>query len=114
MWREVGKIVTYKNEEIFHLKNHDEKLLMQMKKLKNNKKSLDNKLKQLIEREASKSSNVKIQVEEKGTIIDPFNLIAQKSLNSIEVKKQQDVVVQMTKIPSEDTTCEENHLPKLS
>jgi predicted RNase H-like nuclease (RuvC/YqgF family) len=62
------------NEENPRLKNHNQNLLMQIKKLMSIKKSLENKLEQFIEREASKSSDVKKQDEEKGTNTDPFNI----------------------------------------
>lgn len=38
------------------MKNHSEKLLIQIKKLENDKKSLENKLEELIMKEALKSS----------------------------------------------------------
>jgi hypothetical protein len=71
--KDMNKVDTSDNEENPHLKNHNINLLMQIKKLKNDKKSLESKVEQLI-KETSKSSNVKIQVEKKGTNTDPINI----------------------------------------
>jgi len=57
MQREIDKITTDKNEEVSRLKDHSEKLLTQIRKLKKDKNSLENKLQQLIEKEALNSSN---------------------------------------------------------
>ena len=62
MQREVDDITTDKNEEFSRLKDHCEKLLMQIKKLKKDKESLENKVQQFIDKEAS---NEEVQVEEK-------------------------------------------------
>ena len=43
MQKEIDKITTNKNEEFLHFKDHNEKFLMQIKKLKD-KKSLENKV----------------------------------------------------------------------
>jgi len=59
MQREVDKITTNKNEEVFRLKDHGGKLLTQIKKLKNDKKSLKDKLEQLTQ-EVSKSLDVTV------------------------------------------------------
>jgi hypothetical protein len=66
---------------------------MQIKKLKNDRKSLENKVEQLI-KEASKSSNVKIQVEKKRTNTDPVNITTREDDNPIKVKAYSDVGVQ--------------------
>ena len=71
-----------------------EKSLTQIKKLKKDNKSLENKLQQFIGMEASKSSNVEIQVEEKETNTDPINFTTHTSPNPIEAKTYLDVVVQ--------------------
>jgi hypothetical protein len=72
---------------------------MQIKKLKNDKRSLENKLEQ-IQKEASKSSGEKIQVEEKGTNTDPVNITTQEDSNLVEVKTYSDVGVQTMGIRS--------------
>ena len=96
------------------LKNHNQNLLTQIKKLKNDKKSLERKWEQLIKKEASKSSKVKIQVVEKGINTDPINITTKEDVNPIEVKTY-------SKIPSEDletneatSVREENHIPKIN
>jgi hypothetical protein len=71
---------------------------MQIKKLKNNKKSLENKLEQIIKKEASKSSDVKIQVVEKGTNTDPVIITTQKDSNPHGEKTYKDVGVQMMEV----------------
>jgi hypothetical protein len=71
---------------------------MQIKKLKNDKKSLENKLEQLIEKEASKSSDVKIQVVEKGTNTDPIHITTQEGAKSVQEKTYTDVGVQTMEI----------------
>ena len=73
MQKEIEKITTNKNEEVVHLKNHNDKLLTQIKTLKKDKKTLGNKVQQLVEKESSKPTNVKVQVEEKSNV-DPVNV----------------------------------------
>ena len=63
MQREVNKITTNKNEKVARLKDHNEKLLTQVKKLKKDKYSLENKVQELVENEASKSPNIEVKVE---------------------------------------------------
>jgi len=99
MQKEVDKI-TVEKEEVSQLRDHSEKLLTQIKKLKKDKKLLGNKGQQLAEKEASKSSNVEIQVEEK-TNNDPVNMTTQEEDKSVEEKMHLDVAVQMINIPSE-------------
>jgi hypothetical protein len=112
------------NEENSHLKNHNQNLLMQIKKLKNDKRLLENKLEQ-IQKEASKSSGVKIQVVEKGTNTNPIHITAQEDANPVEEKTYRDVGVQMMGTPSVRTNRsssinqatsmrEENHISKLN
>ena len=60
MQKEIDKITTNKNEEVDRLKDHNNKLLTQIKTLKIDKKSLENKVQQLVEKELSKSSNVEV------------------------------------------------------
>jgi len=86
------------NGELARLKNHNNNLLTQIKKIKNDKKSLGNKLEQLIEKEAS-SSKI-IQVDEKGTNTDRVNIMTQEDSNLVEVKTYSDVEIQMMGIRS--------------
>jgi hypothetical protein len=81
-----NKVDKVENEELLRLRNHNQNLLTQIKKLKNNKKSLENKLEQIIKKEASKSSDVKIQVVEKGTNTDP--VISQLKKIPIHLEKR--------------------------
>ena len=73
MQNEIDKIIVDRNEEVLRLKNHSEKLLTQIKKLKNDKKSLKDKLEQLTQ-EVLKSPDVTVEVEDKGTNTDPINI----------------------------------------
>ncbi len=59
MQNEIDKITVDRNEEALRLKNHREKLLTQIKKLKNDKKSLKDKLEQLTQ-EVSKSPDITV------------------------------------------------------
>ena len=63
---------------------------------------MKNKLKELLTKQVSKSSEVIVQVEEKRTNTDPFNLTAQTNRNLIEVKTYSEVAVQIMEIPSDD------------
>jgi hypothetical protein len=72
---------------------------MKIKKLKNDKKVLENKLEQ-IQKETSNSSGVKIQVVEKGTNTHPIHIATQEDANPVEEKTYRDVGVQTLKIPS--------------
>jgi hypothetical protein len=102
MQKEIDKVIIDKNEEISCLKNHSQNLIAQIKKLKGEKKSQQEMLKQLMNKkslidketmiyptEIKKSSAVQIQVAEKGT-----------STNPVEVKSTSDVGVQTLEIPS--------------
>jgi hypothetical protein len=73
---------------------------MQIKKLKNDKNSLENKLQLLIEKEATKFLDEQIQVMENGTITDPIHVTTQESARSIEKKTTPDVGVQTMEAPS--------------
>lgn len=95
MQKDVEKIIANKNEEITHLKDHNEKLFMQTKKLTKDKKLLESKIQQFIE-EASKSLDV--QVEEKWMKIDPVNITTQENDNPTEVKTYSEVAIPTTKI----------------
>ena len=99
MQREIDKITTDKNEEFSWLKDHSEKILTQIKKLKKDKKSLENKVQQLNEKEAS---NVGIQVDEKTTKIDPVSNTTQGKDKLVEVKMYSVVAVPTTKDSCED------------
>lgn len=66
---------------------------MQIRKLKKDKKSLENKVEQLIEKEASKSSNIEIQVEESGMNTDPMNITTHEEDKPVEGKTHSDVGV---------------------
>ena len=59
---------------------------------------MENKLEQFIEKEASKSSGVKIQVVEKGTNTDPVDITTQKYSNPVGEKTYKDVGVQMMEV----------------
>lgn len=101
MQRGVDKITADKNEGITCLTHHSEKLLTQIKKLKNDKQSLKNKL-ELVMKDKSKSSNVTVQIENKGMNIDPINIITQKEDKPAGGKTYLDVAIQMMKNPNED------------
>jgi hypothetical protein len=73
---------------------------MHIKKLKNDKNSLENKLQLLIEKETTKFLDEQIQVMENGTITDPIHVTTQESTRSIEKKTRPDVGVQTMKAPS--------------
>ena len=103
MQKEVDKIIVDKNEEVSCLKDHSEKLLTQIKKLKNDKKSLKNKLEELITKEVSKFLDVTIQGEEKETNTDTVNITTQELEKPIQVKTNSDIVVQTMEIPSDDS-----------
>jgi hypothetical protein len=104
------------NEENSRLKNHNQNLLMQIKKLKNDKRLLENKLEQ-IQKEASKSSGVKIQVMENGTNTDPIHITAQEDVK-VKLKKkhiQKLQTMEDSSIPTKQHQLrEENHIPKLN
>ena len=89
MQKEIDKINVDKNEEVSRFKNHSEKLLTQIKKLKKDKKSLEGQVQQLIKKEAS---NVGIQVDDKTTNTDPLNMTTQED-KSVEETTHVDVAV---------------------
>jgi len=98
MQKEIDKINVDKNEEVSRFKNHSEKLLTQIKKLKKDKKSLEGQVQQLIKKEAS---NVGIQVDDKTTNIDSVNVTTQEEDEQVEENTHLDVAVQTMNIPSE-------------
>jgi hypothetical protein len=99
---DIKDIVKSDNEQNSCLRNHKENLLMQIKNIKNNKKSLENKLKLLIENETSKFSAEQIQVMENGTITDPIHVTAQEAAKSTEKMTYSDVGVQTMDVLSVD------------
>lgn len=100
MQKEIDKITTNKNEEVARLKDHNEKLLTQIKKLKKDKKSLENKVQQLVKKESSKLSNVEVRVEEKMNI-DPVKVTTQETNKQVAEDTNFDVVIQTMNILSE-------------
>ena len=89
MQKEIDNINVDKNEKVSQFKNHSEKSLSQIKKLKKDKKSLENKVQQFIEKEIS---NVGIQVDDKTTNVDPVNMTTQED-KSVEETTHVDVAV---------------------
>jgi hypothetical protein len=102
-----NKVDKLDKEENLHLKIHNQSLLTQIKKLKSDKKSLQNKLEQLINKqslvdkeimtgpmELEKSSNVKISIADKGINTDPVKLTTQKDANPTDVKRSSHVEVE--------------------
>jgi seryl-tRNA synthetase len=92
-----------KVDKYLHLKVHNQSLLTQIQKLKSDKKSLQNKLEQLINKESlvdketmtepmelKKSSNVKIPILDKVINTDPVNLTNQKDANPVNLTTQKD------------------------
>ena len=98
MQKEIDKITTNKNEEVARLKDHNDKLLTQIKKLKKDKKSLENKVQQLVE---NKASNVEIRVEEKETGTNAVNVITQEEDKQVAKDANLEVVVPAMNISSE-------------
>jgi len=98
MQNEIDKITIDKNEEVSRLKNHSEKLLMQIKILKKDKKSLENQVQQLIKKE---TSDVGIQVDDKTTNTNSVNVTTQEEDKQVEEKTHVDVAIQTMNIPSE-------------
>jgi len=100
-----NKVDKSENEELACLKNQNRNLLTQIKKLKNDKKSLEIKIEQLIRKEASKSSEVKIQVVEKGINLDLINIKTKEDVNRVEVKTY-------SEIPSQGPTKQQQCMKK--
>lgn len=76
MQKEVENIIVEKNEEGTYLKDHNKKLLTQIKKLEDDNNSLKNKFEELIAKEASNYSDV--AVKEKVMNIDLVNITIQE------------------------------------
>lgn len=81
------------------MRDHDQSLLTKIRKFKNDKKSLQNKLEWLTMKETSinretmietmeleKSSEVKFLLIEKWTNVDPLKITTQKGANLVEVR----------------------------
>jgi len=102
MQNEIDKVTANRNEEVLRLKDHSEKLLTQIKKLKKDKKSLKDKLEHCIQEEASRSLVVTSPVEDKETKTEPINNRTQEEDQSVEGKTLSHVTIQMMKIPNED------------
>jgi chromosome segregation ATPase len=103
-------------EENSRLKVHNQSLLTQITKLKSDKKSLQNKLEQLINKESlvdketmtepmelEKSLNIKIPIMDKGINSDPINLTTQKDANPTDVKRSLHVEVETSQGYEEDS-----------
>ena len=85
--KKIDKFIAGKDEEICHLKNHSQNLIAQINKLKSEKKSQQDMLEQLTNKESTinketmtnpieieKLSHAKIQTFEKGTNTDPIDI----------------------------------------
>jgi hypothetical protein len=103
-------------EELLRLRVHNRSLLTQIKKLKSDKKSLQNELDQLINKESlvdketmiepmelENSSDVNIPIMDKGINTDPVNLTTQKDANPTNVKRSSNVEVQTSQGYEEDS-----------
>lgn len=95
-----NKVDESKTKELLRLRNHSQSLLNQTKKLKEDKKALKDKLEQVTQEEVSKSPVTTVQVENKGTNIDPVNMTTQED-KSVEETTNVDVAAQTMDIPSE-------------
>jgi hypothetical protein len=93
MINKVGK--SEDEEEDSHLRVHNQNLLTQIKKLKHDNKTLQEKL------------YCKTSLVDKETLTDPINLTTQKEANPTDVKKFSNVEVQTSH------RYEENSIPKL-
>lgn len=82
------------------MRNCNQSLLNQIKKLKDDKKALKDNLEQVTQEEVSKSPVTIVQVENKGTNTDPVNMTTQED-KSVEEMTHVDVAVQTMDIPSE-------------
>jgi hypothetical protein len=103
--KECDKIVIDKDAKICRLKIHNQSLVTQIKKIKSDKKTVEDKLEQLINKESlvdketmtehmelHKSSNGKNLMANKAINTDPIDLIAQKDL--VDVKRFSHVKVE--------------------
>ena len=95
---------------------------MQIKKLKKDKKSLENKVQQLVKNEASKSSNIEVQVEEKSNV-DPVNVSTKEDDKQVaeetnldagrtrNILREDYVTISITFSPGENQRCETKTVP---
>jgi hypothetical protein len=97
---EFDKVVANKEEEICRLKNHNQSLVAQIKKLKNEKRSHKEKLEQLTSKEAMTDKETmtepveieklpvkKIQTSEKGTKIDLVESLEASKVEESSIKQ---------------------------
>jgi hypothetical protein len=110
-----NKVNKSDKEENSCLKLHNQSLLTHIKKLKSDKKSLKNKLEQLINKESlvdkdtiiepmelEKSSDVKISIVDKGINTYLVNLTTQKDANPVDVNRSSNVEVETSQGYEED------------
>lgn len=133
--KDIDEKLLEKEEEVDHLKNHNQELMEQIKQLKDDKsqeenfkklqndnKLLENKLEQ-IQQEASRLSRVTLVVE-KGTNTDPIHITTQEVSNPVEGETYKDIEVLTIRSSSECThgsfsghktrlSHEENHVLEL-
>jgi hypothetical protein len=108
-------------EEFLRLRVHKKSLLTEIKKLKSDKKSLQNKLDQLINKESlvnketviepmelEKYSDVNNTIVDKGINTEIVNLTTQKDANPTNVKRYSNVEVQTSQ------GCKEDSNPKVN
>jgi hypothetical protein len=108
------KKLSEKDEENCRLKIHNQSLLTQIKKIKSDKKMVEDKLEQLINKESlvdketmtepmelQKSSNRKNLMVDKAINTDPVNLTTQK--DSVDVKRSSHVEVETSQGYEEDS-----------
>jgi hypothetical protein len=108
------KKLSEKDEENCRLKIHNQSLLTQIKKIKSDKKTVEDKLEQLINKESlvdketmtepmelQKSSNGKNLMVDKAINTDPVNLTTQK--DSVDVKRSSHVEVETSQGYEEDS-----------
>jgi hypothetical protein len=111
-----NKVDQSNKEKNSPLKVHNQSLLTQIKKLKSDKKSLQNKLEQLINNESLvdketmiepmeqvRSSNVKISIVDKIINTDPVNLTTQNDANPTNVKSSSNIEVETSQGYEEDS-----------
>ena len=96
------KVDNSENGELSRLRNHNQALLTQIKKLKDDKKSLNEKIEQLQE-VVSNSLVISVKVEDKKTNIDPVKIITQAKNKPTEVKTQVEFAVQTMDIANDDS-----------
>jgi hypothetical protein len=111
---DLSKKLSEKDEENCCLKIHNQSLITQIKKIKSDKKTVEDKLKQPINKESlvdketitepmelQKSSNGKNLMVDKAINTNPINLTAQK--DSVDVKRSSHVEVETSQGYEEDS-----------